>query len=124
MKDGALFAFAGLYERWLSPEGEVLDTCTIVTTEANALLAPLHDRMPVIVAPEHYARWLDPASPSAADLIAPYPSDAMAWYPVSTRVNAVRHDDATLLRPVGAAHAAPPPPETPPPHDPEQESLF
>jgi hypothetical protein len=48
----------------------------------------------------------------------------MAWYPVSTRVNAVKNDDETLLRPVGPAHAAPPPPETRPPHDPEQESLF
>ena len=62
MKDGSLFAMAGLYERWRNAEGEVLDSCTIVTTEANALLRPVHDRMPVIVAPEHYARWLDPAS--------------------------------------------------------------
>jgi putative SOS response-associated peptidase YedK len=124
MKDGSVFALAGLYERWLSAEGEVLDSCTIVTTEANALIRALHDRMPVIVAPENYGRWLDPASPAAAELIVPYPADAMAWYPVSTRVNAVKNDDETLLRPVGPAHAAPPPPETRPPHDPEQESLF
>ena len=63
--------------------GDVLDTCTIVTTAANALLAPIHDRMPLIVAPEHYARWLDPANADVADLIAPFPAAAMAYYPVS-----------------------------------------
>jgi putative SOS response-associated peptidase YedK len=123
MSDGSLFGLAGIYERWLSEEGEVLDTCAIVTTEANALLMPIHDRMPVIVAPEHYARWLDPANAEVADLIAPYPSGRMAYYPVSTRVNSVRNDDASLLDAVAA-------PETesaddePPPHTPEQESLF
>ena len=123
MADGSLFGLAGIYERWLSEEGEVLDTCAIVTTEANALLTPLHDRMPVIVAPEHYERWLDPANAEVTDLIAPYPGDAMAYYPVSTRVNSVRHDDASLIVPVSA-----PEPESaddePPPHTPEQESLF
>ena len=61
MSDRSLFAFAGLTERWLSPAGEVLDTCTIITTQANALLATMHDRMPVIVAPAQYGRWLDVA---------------------------------------------------------------
>jgi putative SOS response-associated peptidase YedK len=123
MADRSLFGLAGIYERWLSEEGEVLDSCAIVTAEANALLVPIHDRMPVIVAPEHYARWLDPANAEVADLIAPYPSDAMAYYAVSTRVNSVRHDDASLLEPVAALE-----PESaddePPPHTPEQESLF
>ena len=100
MKDRGLFAFAGLAERWLSPEGEVLDTCTIVTTQANAMLATMHDRMPVIVAPEHYERWLDVAHTDVADLFAPYPADAMTWYPVSTRVNSVRNDDAQLIEPL------------------------
>jgi putative SOS response-associated peptidase YedK len=62
MKDERPFAFAGLTERWLSPGGEVLDSCTIVTTSANALLATMHDRMPVIVGPADYARWLHVAS--------------------------------------------------------------
>ena len=81
MKDGAPFAFAGLTERWLSPEGEVLDTCTIVTTTANALLAAMHDRMPVIVAPADYARWLDVAGADVTDLLAPYPAQAMTLVP-------------------------------------------
>ena len=90
MKDGTPFALAGLTERWLSPEGEVLDTCTIVTTPANALIAPLHDRMPLIIAPEDYARWLDRAVDDVVDLLSPYSADAMNFYPVSTRVNAVQ----------------------------------
>lgn len=130
MKDGATFAFAGLTERWLSPEGEVLDTCTIVTTQANALLATMHDRMPAIIAPAQYARWLDVAVTDVADLFAPYPAEAMTWYPVSTRVNSVRHDDATLIErveeaasatetePIGDPH---PKPDTP---RPEQADLF
>ena len=123
MKDASLFAFGGLFERWRSDADEVLDTCTIVTTEANSLLAAVHDRMPMIVAPESYARWLDPGNAEVADLIVPFPSDALAYYPVSTRVNNVRHDDATLIEsaePVAddAADGEAPPPA------PEQESLF
>lgn len=97
MKDGAPFAFAGLTERWLAPDGEVLDTCTIITTEANALLSPMHDRMPAIVAPADYERWLDVTLPDVGDILAPYPAQLMDYYPVSTRVNAVRHDDAGLI---------------------------
>jgi len=119
MKDGSLFAFGGLYERWLSAEGEVLDTCTIVTTAANELLEPVHDRMPMIVAPSQYARWLDPANAEVADLIAPYPSGEMAFYPVSSRVNNVRNDEASLIEHQTTAEVT----ESEPP-PPEQESLF
>jgi putative SOS response-associated peptidase YedK len=100
MKDGRPFAFAGLAERWLGADGEVVDSCTIVTTEANALLRPVHERMPVIVAPDDYARWLDVGGEPPIDLVAPYPADAMTFEPVSTRVNAVRNDDASLIEPV------------------------
>ena len=124
MADGSLFGFAGLYERWRSEEGDVLDSCTIVTTEANALLKSVHDRMPVIVAPESYARWLDPANADVADLIAPYPAAAMAYYPVSTRVNSVRHDDASLIEAVAATERAPATESDSPAAPPEQESLF
>ena len=134
MKDERPFAFAGLTERWLSPGGEVLDSCTIVTTTANALLATMHDRMPVIVAPSDYARWLDVASDAdVTDLLAPYPADAMTWYPVSTRVNSVRHDDAALIEQVAEADATANADEPPPADDkdigdeempPEQTELF
>jgi putative SOS response-associated peptidase YedK len=60
LQDKRPFAFAGLYERWESPDGENFDTCTIVTTAANEVLAPIHDRMPVILSPQKYAQWLDP----------------------------------------------------------------
>ena len=123
MKDGSVFAMGGLYERWLSPEGDVLDTCTVITTPANSLLEAVHDRMPMIVAPEHYDRWLDPAHADVADLIAPYPSDAMAYYPISPRVNNVRHDDAMLIERTEPM-AADAEPEHDAPRPPEQESLF
>ena len=122
--DRSLFGFAGLYERWRSDDGTVVDSCAIVTTEANALLKPVHDRMPVIVPPENYARWLDPANADVADLLAPYPSHAMAYYPVSPRVNHVRHDDASLIEPVVAIERERVADSEPPPHPPEQESLF
>ena len=123
MADGSLFGLAGLFERWRGEDGTVLDTCAIVTTEANELLGPIHDRMPVIIAPNDYARWLDPANADVADLIGSYSSDVMASRPVSLRVNSVRNDDAQLLErtePIAAdaSEAADAPPV------PEQESLF
>jgi len=125
MKDHSPFAFAGLLERWLSPAGEVLDTCTIITTQSNALLSPLHDRMPVIVAPGAFDRWLDVANEDTAALFAPYPADAMTYYPVSTRVNSVRNDDAKLIvRVDDGDHAAAPDESEPAPSSPEQDSLF
>ncbi len=123
MKDGSVFAMAGLYERWLSPDGDVLDTCTVVTTPANSLLEAVHDRMPMIVAPENYDRWLDPAHADVAGLIAPYPSDRMAHYPISPRVNNVRNDDALLIERTEPM-AADAEPEHEAPRPPEQESLF
>jgi putative SOS response-associated peptidase YedK len=135
MADGSVFGLAGLYERWRGDDDTVLDTCTIVTTEANALVRPVHDRMPLIVAPEHYARWLDPGNADVADLIVPYPATAMACYPISARVNSerqpsawvtssVRHDAATLLDRVDPFAGEPAGDHEPPPHPPEQESLF
>jgi putative SOS response-associated peptidase YedK len=99
MPDGRPFGLAGLYERWLSPDGEVLDTCAIVTTSASAALRNVHDRMPVIIPEADYARWLDPSHADVRDLVTPW-SDRLRVYPVSTRVNAVRNDDAELCEPI------------------------
>ena len=120
LKDGAPLAFAGIAERWLGPDGEPLDTCAIVTTEANALLTPVHERMPVIIAPADYARWLDPTVADPADLIAPYDNDSLRYAPVSTRVNTVRHDDASLIAPIAPvlAEALAEPPDEEPPAEP------
>ncbi len=95
-KDGQPFAFAGPWERWeKAPDGVPVESCTIVTTAANQLLRPLHDRMPVILAPEIYGAWLGEGSASPPELLAllrPYPPDAMRAYPVSTVVNGPKND--------------------------------
>ena len=103
MKDDGPFAFAGLWSRWGPKGGEKLETCTIITTEANELCQRVHDRMPVILAPENYERWLDIAHQDPADLLRPYPSDAMRAYPVSTRVNSPNNDDAQIIEPLAIA---------------------
>jgi len=115
MADGAPFALAGLYDRWLTPEGDALDTCTIITARANAQLAAMHDRMPVIIAPETYERWLDVASDDIGDLLLPFPANAMTWYPVSTRVNSVRNEGPELIERVAQENPTPP-------HEPEPDS--
>lgn len=83
------FAFAGLWERWRSPDGEEIQSCTILTTEANDVLRPIHDRMPVILDSKDYDLWLDPAvqKPELLQLLRPYKSEEMTSYAVSTRVN-------------------------------------
>lgn len=100
---GGLLAIAGLWEQWKSPDGEVLQTYTIVTTDANADVRALHDRMPAIVLPEHYDAWLSGPDPSA--LLAPVAAGTLMAEPVSTRVNNVRNDDASLVAPIGVAFA-------------------
>jgi putative SOS response-associated peptidase YedK len=101
--DGGIFAFAGLWDRWRGPDGQAVETCTILTTTPNALLADVHDRMPVILAPEHHGRWLDPSMQdvaSAVGLLKPFDSKLMKRYPVSTRVNLVANDDPECSTPV------------------------
>ena len=96
MKDDSIFAMAAIWERWKDPKGEVLETCSILTTSPNALLEDVHDRMPVIVRPEDYDLWLDPGlkKPEALmDIFKPFDAKLMRRYAVSTRVNAVKYDD-------------------------------
>ena len=99
---GGPFAFAGLWERWADGgSGETVESFTIVTTAANRRLEAIHHRMPVILAPDDHAVWLDPASGIDAlqVLLRPAPEAAFAATPVSTRVNAVRNDDSSLTEP-------------------------
>jgi putative SOS response-associated peptidase YedK len=103
MRDERLFAFAGLWDRWENPDEGVIETCTILTTGANAVLAPIHDRMPVILSPAEYARWLDPAllnTDSLAPLLVPFPPEDMLALPVSLRVNASTGDDEKCIAPL------------------------
>ena len=99
LASGEPFAFAGLWENWDLPEGDKLRTFTIITTSPNELVAPIHNRMPVILRPEHEPLWLDnDAEPSAwLDVLRPYPSELMKAYPVSKRVNFVGNDDAEVV---------------------------
>jgi len=95
-----LFAFAGLWEAWHDPAGETVRTFTILTTDANELLMPIHDRMPVILAPADYDAWLGAEDPAAVQaLLQPFPAAAMVATPVSARVNNVRNDDAACIAP-------------------------
>lgn len=101
--DGDLFAFAGLYERWVGAGGEVVDSCALVTTEPNACMRNIHDRMPVILAPDGYARWLErgPGDPGALRaLLRPCPSEWLEVRPVSTRVNDPKNEGAACIEPL------------------------
>jgi putative SOS response-associated peptidase YedK len=84
LTDADLFAFAGLWEAWRDDEGEKVLSFTIITTEANALLRPIHakHRMPAILVPEHYEWWLDPADSNAEALLQPFPAERMYACPV------------------------------------------
>lgn len=99
---GRLFAFAGLFDEWQSPDGSPLRTCTVLTTSPNPLVAPIHDRMPVILHEEDESAWLDVQSVLPGDLLpffAPYPESEMDAYIVGKRVGSPANDDPGLLVP-------------------------
>ena len=103
MRDTHPFAFAGLWEHWEGGEKEVINSCTILTTDPNDLMRDIHNRMPVILSPDNYDMWLDPANTRAAmlqPLLGPYPSDKMEVYPVSIYVNKPQNDDTRCIEPV------------------------
>lgn len=106
-RDGQPMAFAGLWEVWRVPEADPqqetswLRTCSIVTTSANGLLAPIHDRMPAMLAERDWSRWLDPDEREVgalAAMLAPAPEDFLDAYLVSERVNRADNDDPELIR--------------------------
>ena len=99
--DDVLMAFAGLWEQWRAPDGALVESCTILTTTANAVVAPIHDRMPVIVPPDFDAVWLDPTSDirQLHELCLAPPPVMLRCYPVSKAVNQVRNDSEALIQP-------------------------
>lgn len=114
-RDGAAFALAGLWERWQipkgasrpgfladEPDGNIIRTFTILTTGANELVAPIHDRMPVVVPPDHFERWLTPGSPVPAA----GPPEALTAHPVRRLVNDPAHDTPACITPLTAAERA------------------
>lgn len=101
-RGGGLFAMAGVAEHWLGADGSELETMAILTTTANATMQPIHDRMPVIIAPEHFDAWLDCAPGTATPveaLLQPPPSDLLEFIDVSPRLNNPRNEGPELLQP-------------------------
>jgi putative SOS response-associated peptidase YedK len=101
--DGSILAFAGLRDTWEGPDG-ALETCAILTTSANGLMAPIHDRMPVILAPADYAAWLDPdgVPERLKAMLRPCPEGFLRVYPVGPRVGNVRNEGPELAEPADA----------------------
>ncbi len=103
LKEGGAFALAGLWESWSGGENETIESFTIIVTDANALVRPIHDRMPVIVDPVDHDAWLDAEGTAVSEALAllrPFEAEAMTAYPVSPRVNSPRNDDAECVAPI------------------------
>ncbi|MGB6689158.1 MAG: SOS response-associated peptidase family protein [Terracidiphilus sp.] len=102
------FAFAGLWDRWKDrTTSNVVETYTIITTDPNELVQPLHDRMPVILAPQDYDRWLEPGDPERPpiDLLRPFPANGMKTWKVSSAVGNTKNDNPELRLPVDSGPA-------------------
>jgi putative SOS response-associated peptidase YedK len=100
MKPEHPFAFAGLWEHWGGQDSAAVDSCTIITTDANELLRPIHDRMPVILQTDDYDRWLNPKLedvPTLEAMLQPFPAEEMTAYPISTLVNSPRNDSVACI---------------------------
>jgi putative SOS response-associated peptidase YedK len=99
LKDSNILAFAGLWEHWVGKDGEVIDSCTIITTDANKTVGNIHDRMPVIIEPELYDRWLDPGAEdkNLLALFTPFPDKKLLAYPVGIEVNNPKNDNPNCL---------------------------
>ncbi len=97
-----IFTIAGLYENWKNPEGKIIHSFTLITKEADPVIAHLHDRMPLILLPEQEKLWIDHSVPTkdVMNNLQPVPGDWITWYRVSDRVNNVRENDAGLIEPV------------------------
>jgi putative SOS response-associated peptidase YedK len=98
-----LFAFAGLYDSWANPDGKLLFTYTIITTEPNELIAKIHNRMPSILLPEHEDRWLSKSllnTGNLKEILTPFPAENMLMYPVSALVNTPDADDERIIHPL------------------------
>jgi putative SOS response-associated peptidase YedK len=105
MKDGSPFGIGGLWENWKEPtSGEWIRTFTVITTDANELVADIHDRMPLILAPGDYARWLS-GEPDPRELMRPFPAGPMRMWPISSRVNKPENDDPSIVEPIEVATA-------------------
>jgi putative SOS response-associated peptidase YedK len=106
VNEGALFAFAGIWDRWKDPSGQWVKSCSFLTTTPNAVASAVHDRMPVILDRDSYDVWLDPGMTNvvaASELLKPFGAQLMRCYPVSSRINYVANDDPECSAPVELA---------------------
>jgi putative SOS response-associated peptidase YedK len=106
MRDGGVFALAGLWDHW-EGEGECLESCSIIVMPANEVMKPLHERMPAIIAPAHYDLWLDARitdKDELMDYLNSAPSSQLVIYPISPWVNSPKHDDERCIAPAGRSH--------------------
>jgi putative SOS response-associated peptidase YedK len=99
MADGSPFFLGGMWDVWHAREPDALFTFTVLTTLPNDVSGQIHDRMPLIVQPKNYSKWLDPTNQDVSDMLVPYPSKGIIGYPVSRRVNSPKNDDAGLIKP-------------------------
>jgi len=103
LKSGKPIGFAGLYNSWTSPEGEKICTSTIITTDANEILAPIHDRMPVITPEDKFETWLGPEQQDKdilKTILKPYPAEELEIYEISPKVNSVKYSSPDIIQPV------------------------
>ena len=106
MKDGSPFGLGGLWENWKDPtSGEWIRTFAIITTDANEMVAEIHDRMPLIIAPRDYERWLSD-DPDPHDLMRVFRAEPMRMWPISTRVNRPENDDPSIVEPITLSSTA------------------
>ena len=109
MHDDSLFAFAGLWDQWTDPTGTIIESCSILTTTSNAMLADLHHRMPVMLPRNKYNLWLDPGVKNVKELVnllVPFDATQMRCFRVSTGVNAVSNDDQDCVVPIDCSSPA------------------
>ena len=99
LKSGEPMAMGGLWESWTSPDGEILRTFCVITTGPNEIMAPIHDRMPVLIAPVNWTAWLSAPAENVSPLLAPYPAESMEAWRVSRWVNKTSSDDPALIEP-------------------------
>lgn len=105
LESGKPFAFAGLWENWNSADGSQILSCTIITIKPNSMMENIHNRMPVILPEEAYTKWLEPGEQkpeNLSELLAPYPSEEMVAYPVSTLVNSPQNESPKCIVPLNA----------------------
>jgi len=110
LRDEECFAMAGLWQRWESKDGHTIESCNILTTDSNALMTPIHNRMPVIIDPHHFELWLDcarAAKDRLQQLLTPFPAHRMEAFPVSKSVNRPAHDAPDCVAPLPESSAGP-----------------